>query len=275
MELNKYLFDNFPSSFFLNEKTEDNLSVISELNFEKSIINFGGFYSISDFKENEKGFPSIKVTFEKDKTKYESNNKSKKETPIFTTILRNKKRGRPNMHNRKRKEHCSSSFDNIISKIQTHYLNFLISFINDAIKSYFKQQKFEFLKLGHKEKSKVSFEYLNKLKNSSLEDILNMMNISDKYKYDKDTNKNNIKKLSRYTFFEKLFKIKFLLLFYYYYNDKQPLKEIWLFSEKITLSEKTKSFYGLLQKYERFKKDIIEVTDAFYINEFNSVKSTF
>ena len=273
MELNKYLFDNFPSSFFLNEKTEDNISMISGLSVEKSIIDFESFYPIRDYKENKKDFPFIKVTFEKDKTKNESNNKSKNETPIFTTIFRNKKRGRPNKLSKKRKEHCSSSFDNIISKIQTHFLNFLISFNNDAIKSYFKQQKFKFLKLSHKEKSRVSFEYLNKLKNSSIEDVLNMMNISDKYKCDKDTNKNNLKKLSRFTFFEKLFKIKFLVLFHYYYNDKQSLKEILLLNENITLSKKTKSFYDLLKKNEGLKKDIIEITDAFYINDVINIKS--
>ena len=275
MKLNRYLFDNFPSSFFLNEKTEDNISIISGLSVEKSIIDIESFYPIRDYQENKKDFPFIKVIFEKDKSKNESNTKSKNETPIFTTIFRNKKRGRPNKLIRKRKEHCPSSFDNIISKIQTHFLNFLISFSNDAIKSYFKKQKFEFLKLSHKEKCKVSFEYLNKLKNSSIEDIINTMNISDRYKRNKDINKNNLKKLSRYTFFEKLFKIKFLVLFNYYYNDKQPLKEISLFSENITLSEKTKSFYELLQKNEGLKKDIIEIANAFYINDVNDIKSTF
>jgi len=274
MELNR--LDNFSSSSVLNEKSEDNISLISGLSDEKSIMDFNSFFSIKDFKENKEDFPFNNINFEKEKTKNESKNKYNKETPIFTTIFRNKKRGRPNISNKnskKRKEHCSSSFDNILSKIQTHALNFLISFINDAIKSYFGKQKFKFLKLSHKEKSKVSFEYLNKLKNSSIEDILNMMNISDKYKRDKDTNKNNLKKLSRFSFFEKLFKINFLELFYYYYNDKQPFKEISLFNEIIVLN-KTKSFYDLLEKNERLQKDIIEITDAFYINDIKYLKST-
>ena len=42
------------------------------------------------------------------------------------------------------------------------------------------------------------------------------------------------------------------------------VKEISLFNEKIELSEKTKTFYDLLQKNESLKKDIIEITDAFY-----------
>lgn len=279
MSLNDYLFDDCSGSFTLNEKSEDSISLISGLSVEKSMIKFESLYPLNgivksnfsfnfDINKNNIDFPLMNNIFVKDKTKNESNNKSKNksknETPIFMTIFRNKKRGRPNKSNKKRKEHCSSSSDNIIRKIQTHFLSFLIFFINDAIQSYFKEQKFKFLNLSHKKKSKVSFEYLNKLKNSTIEDIINMMNISDKYKCDKDTNKNNLKILNQITFFEKLFKIKFLVLFYYYYNDKRPIKEISLFNEKIELSEKTKTFYDLLQKNESLKKDIIEITDAFY-----------
>jgi hypothetical protein len=35
---------------------------------------------------------------------------------------------------RKRKNHSKSDFDNIITKIQVHFLNFFISFANDAVK---------------------------------------------------------------------------------------------------------------------------------------------
>ena len=79
--------------------------------------------------------------------------------PKFKSELSKKKRGRPTITNKGKIVHSSSSIDNIISKIQIHFLNFLISFINDSIKGFYGYQKFEFLNFSHKEKSKVSFDF--------------------------------------------------------------------------------------------------------------------
>ena len=141
MKLNKYSLDNFSSSSFLNENSLDNISIISGFSVEKSIMDFDSFFSIN---VNKIDFPFIKVNFEKEKIKNESNKKSNKEIPIFTTKFRNKKRGRSNKSNKKRKDHCSSSSYNIMRKIQTHFSNFSISFINDSIKSYFGKQNINF-----------------------------------------------------------------------------------------------------------------------------------
>ena len=73
----------------------------------------------------------------------------------------------------------------------------MISFVNDSIKIFFKYQKFKFLNFHHKEKSKVTVDYLNKMKNSTIKELLLKMNISSKYKRCKDMNinKNNLKQL--------------------------------------------------------------------------------
>jgi len=83
--------------------------------------------------------------------------------------------------------------DNITSKIQIHYLNFIVSFLNDCVLSFFGTKIFSFKNINYKEKSKVSRKHLEEMKNSSILDIFKNIDISDKYKYyDKDTNKMNL-----------------------------------------------------------------------------------
>lgn len=48
--------------------------------------------------------------------------------------------------------------------------------------------------------------------------------------------------------FKSLFDIKYLELFSKYYNNKQPLKEVIINDQAISLSPKTESFYHLLEK---------------------------
>ena len=60
---------------------------------------------------------------------------------IFKSEQKRIKRGRPNIANKRKKEHSSSDMDNIISKIQTHFLTFIIFFLNDSVNEYYKEQK--------------------------------------------------------------------------------------------------------------------------------------
>ena len=50
---------------------------------------------------------------------------------------------------------------------------------------------------------------------------------------------------------------------------EQPLKEVFINGKTIILSEKTKSFYYLLQKYKGSREDIIRVTRMCYFDEKN------
>ena len=64
------------------------------------------------------------------------------------------------------------------------------------------------------------------MKHSTILDILKNIDISNKYKhYDKNINRVNIQALIKYSWFRKIFEMKYLELFLYYYNDNQPLKE--------------------------------------------------
>ena len=183
-----------------------------------------------------------------------------------------KKRGPIKIKESKKAVHNDWSNDNITSKIQIHYLNFIISFLNDCVFSFFGKKKFTFLNIDYKEKSKVTKAHLEKMKHSTILDILKNIDISNKYKhYDKDNNKENIVELKKYPWFKKILEMKYLELFLYYYNDEQPLKKLTLFNEKVILSEKTKSFYDLLQKKEQLKERIIYFCKLIYLINKNDI----
>ena len=132
----------------------------------------------------------------------------------------------------------------------------------------FFEEKIFFLKFRYKEKSKSSSKYFKKLKNSSIEELIESMNISDKYKkFEKDKNRSSLKELSKNDWFVKLFKLKYLDLFSSYYNNEQPLKKLSFFGKTISFSETTKSFYDLLVKNEKSKEDIINAAKIFFFDD--------
>ena len=186
-----------------------------------------------------------------------------------------KKRGRGRNKESKKAEHTASSIDNIERKIQIHFLNFIIYFLNDCVLTFFNEQKFTFLKFPYSEKIKVSFEHMKKMKNSTIKDLLENIVISDKYKhFDRDINKKNLKALCEYDWFQQIFNIKYLDLFFDYYNDEHPLKEITKFGIKIILLQKTKSFYYLLQKNKNIEDEIIKYTKDLYIADIKTVNES-
>ena len=194
---------------------------------------------------------------------------SQRSSPEFITEQRNKKRGRPNKANKRKREHSSSFTDNMIIKIQTHFLTIVVCFVNDIIKGFYNCQKYKFAKFAHKQKSKISFDYIDWMKNSTIGDLLRKMDISSKYKCSNDKNIIIMKQLEQEPFFANIFKIKYLDLFSKYYNNKQPLKELLIEDKKIIFSENTKTFTELLQKKHNLtlKDNLINVAENFYLND--------
>ena len=130
-----------------------------------------------------------------------------------------------------------------------------------------------FLNFQHKEKSKSSSKYFNKLKNCSIKELI-AMNISDKCKrFEKDKNRKNLEELSKNDWLAKFFRLKYLDLFSFYYNNEQPLKKLSFFWKTVNFSEKTKSFYNLLIKNEKSEEDIIKAAKMFFLNDEDNLKS--
>ena len=104
-----------------------------------------------------------------------------KDKIIFKTEKLQKKRGRKRNKKSKKAVHTSLSIDNIIVKVQTHFLDFMISFLNDCVHSFPETQKYTFLKLDRGEKKKVSKKQMDKMKNSTIKDLLEKVKISKKF----------------------------------------------------------------------------------------------
>ena len=245
-------------SIFVDENLEENENPTPNnymINFEKSYLNI--FPNI--FNESNIMNSNLVNTLE-------SENKKK---PVFVVQNGKKKRGKQSKGNNQ-KEHGAWDRDNIITKIQIHFLNFVIFFLNDCILKFYKNRRINFKKFNHKEKRNSSYKQLKKLKKFTINQLFENLTVSTKYKrFKEDINIKNKQKLLENPWFKKFFGMKYITLFQYYYNNNQPLHEISLFGEKISFSPKTKPFNALLKKNERFKEDIIELAEQLYIGGIN------
>ena len=151
-----------------SENTTEHLPSFSQIyNIFNDILDG---LSLWNFDENSY---SLNISNENDK-------KHDNSKPIFKTELTKKKRGPIKIQESKKAEHNEWSYDNITSKIQVHYLNFIISFLNDCVNSFFGKKEFIFLNIDYKQKSKVTKAHLEKMKDSTILDILKNIDISNK-----------------------------------------------------------------------------------------------
>ena len=189
-----------------------------------------------------------------------------KRNNIFAVVRYSKrKRGRKKTSIKKRKVHTSLYNDNILRKVQNHFLNFVISLINHFVLIYSKKGIY-FRQFDYSIKSDVSRNNLNKIKNCSIEELLNNISISPKYKCKNNINIKYYEKFKDFPILNDLFKMKYLNLFNYYYNKKQPLNNFIIKGQSFALSEKTKSFYYLLEKNKSSEHKIVELTEKTFIN---------
>jgi hypothetical protein len=116
----------------------------------------------------------------------------------------------------------------------------------------------------------------DKYKNSSIRIILEN-EISSKYKY--YSKNNNIEILNdvckRSCWLDEFFNLNYLKLFDFYYNDEEELRKIPFKGRDIILSNKTKSFYDLLEKNKHIKNDLIETVKRVYFNGYDNLKHSF
>ena len=236
----------------------DNSNILSNYDDSNGAISYTDFQNTSFDLRNEFSTDIFRRLFQSPR-------------PKFITEQQRTNRGRPNRANKRKKVHSSSCTDNIINKIQTHFLTFVVCFLNDIIKGFYQYQKYKFAKFAHKQKSKVAYNYIEAMKNSTIGDLIRKMNISSKYKCSNDKNIITMKQLETDHFCVNIFEIKYLDLFSKYYNNNQPLKELLIEGKKITFSPSTKSFTELLQKKRNLnlKDELINIAENFYLNDSN------
>jgi tRNA U34 5-carboxymethylaminomethyl modifying enzyme MnmG/GidA len=120
---------------------------------------------------------------------------------VFKTITLRQKRGRKpkNILNRK-KDHSAKDPDNVIRKIQTHFIKYIIHLLNDIAFALDNSKKPLFKKLNYSEIRIVNFETIQKFKKFKIKELFSIFSISPRYKRTslkngKNINEQNLDKL--------------------------------------------------------------------------------
>ena len=155
---------------------------------EDSIESFSSLESHNDDQENISVNGMLRIF---NPTESETNETIPSPIPIRSnlfTVRKYKKRGRQTNLNEGNKNHDRFTSDNILRKIQVHYITFIIFFLNDILSSFGITEKI--LKLDYKIIKDVKKQKLTELKNKNIGEIISNK-ISSKYKKrDENTNIN-------------------------------------------------------------------------------------
>ena len=160
-----------------------------------------------------------------------------------------------------KKIHNKFSTDNLLRKIQVHYLSFIISVANIILKAFNYKEKF--YKLDYDLKKKVNKDYFESLKKKKIYEII-CNNISKKYK-EKNANINTIiyEKIQNNEILKNFFNENYLIFFkdIYYKSEKTINLKKYGLEKKIFLSKDIKMFKDLLKdnnKYDEKNEKYIE-----------------
>ena len=290
------LYETFINDFEFNSQTslEISFETFSKI-FPKS--NISANQIIEDEEENQKIYyifnksketeistsNQISQTIQTNKTNQISQTSQANQIKqvIFKTTKENhankkligKKRGRnPTNQNTKAKNRKYDQ-DDILTKIQVHYISYIINFLNKVssalgIKEEFKEIKYSL-------KKNVSYEYFTQLQGKTLKDIVSM-ETSNKYsKFGKEHNKDLCESIDNKVV-QNILSKKYLEFFQnYYYKDVKEinLKEFGFGGdEKVILSHKGKEKALTYQdKIDCFKNDklYVELCNKFVMENYH------
>ena len=181
------------------------------------------------------------------------------------------KRGRKQLDSKK-KIHRASDDDNILRKIQVHFLSFIVNFSNDVIKTFISDKNIPLFKnLDYKIKKTVNHKSVETLKTKTIGEIL-QSRVSPKIKVNHENeNKNTYNKILQkcpliFDYFQK----NYLSLFReYYYNENK----IFVFNGKnIQLSNKTNTFKELVLKNYKYAERLKYVSVNYILNTYKRIK---
>ena len=184
------IFKKYSQISFNNSIKEKNLSDINLLYNQTSInINYSFPYYNDLIKESllkiQPRYLKFKI-FENLSQKYKSNcqnDLSESNNIIKRKInFKIKHRGRKSIKYLNNKAHRKSDFDNILAKIQVHFINFIINLSNDALE-IIKGKSFKktFKNINYVFKKKINIDYSKKLQSYYINDIL-IIDFFSKYK---------------------------------------------------------------------------------------------
>lgn len=191
-----------------------------------------------------------------------------------------KRRGRKpkdNVTSNTKRVHDAFDYDNILRKIQVHFLTFIICFTNDLIEAFLPNHKdLKFKNISYQIKKTVRHSYVEELKTKKIGDILQLQATSKIRKFHNSINKQIYQKLCVLCpFLVKLFDMSYLELFSKYYFFKTS-KIICFEGRNVNLSQKTKFFSDLIKKNDIGAEKIQQIAVHNFIeNDKNSNQNIF
>ena len=190
-------------------------------------------------KESEGSMPTVQAK------KFEVKKEDLSKNDCFTAIKKKRGRGKVNS-DPSDKTHDKFAPDNLLRKIQVHYLSFIISFLNEIL-LLFKYQK-KFLKLDYEFKKNVNKKNVQELKEQKIRDIV-CNKISKKYRNLEYSNSEIYEQIKDNEVLNKILSENYLSLFkkiYYKSSKIINLKEYGI-DQNIVLSKEVKMFDDLLK----------------------------
>ena len=168
--------------------------------------------------------------------------------------------------------HSAGDDDNILRKIQVHFLSFIINFTNDVINTLINDKTLpKFKNLDYNIKKTVNHKFVEHLKSKKIGEIL-QLKVSPKMKINDESVNRNIYN----TIWEKCpciheyFTQSYLTLFKEYYNNNN---KIFIVNGKIIkLSSKTKTFNDLIRKNFQYKEKMKYVSINYFLNCYKRLK---
>ena len=268
------------------------LSTQSFIHYNENDENSGYFLVDPNNCENKKDINNILNTlhsyenennaFQKEKNEVQKEKNEKKQNiesvKSFDTVIKNvfqteKKKSRGFQSNiTRKKRHINVSFDNLLTKIQVHFLSFIINICNDALYSEFYFNNEYFKGISYDKKRYFNYQLFEEYKKSPIKNFLTF-NISSKYK-NFQPNHNFLLLFKVYNATEwlnKFFNMNYLKLFkyYFYYKKEKQMNKIYFEGKNIILSKNTKTFCDLLQKKENegIKKELNDAAISVYFHD--------
>jgi hypothetical protein len=181
---------------------------------------------------------------------------------------KNKKRGRKAKVEGKR-QHNAFDQDNIIRKIQVHFLSFIIYFSNDLILAVFPNAKnLSFKNIHYELKKTVNHSYIENLKSKNIGDILQLKASPKNKKFNENINKLTFEYICKINpFLKKFFEISYLDMFNNYYSQNE--RELYIKGYKVILSERTRLFNDLISKNLSSASKLKEIAKEYFNNKNN------
>ena len=167
--------------------------------------------------------------------------------------------------------HDNTEFDNLLRKIQVHFLSFVINISNDAILAEFNDTKNNFKDISYEIKKIVNYQTCSIFKNYTVKNIL-CQKISSKYKkFDQYINRQTLNEVCKSEWLNKFYNMKFMDIFEIYHSNGKELKEFEFENKTIKLSKSTKTFFNLLNKKENIpiRDKLIETLSIVYYNGYD------